>query len=56
MYSEKDFNEINGRIRRNWLVLGPILALLLAAYIYGLKARIQWVPMVAGPLLFVAAC
>ena len=56
MYSEQDFNEINSKIRRNWLVLGPILALLLAAYIYGLKARIQWVPMVAGPLLFVVAC
>ena len=37
-------------------MLGPILALLLAAYIYGLAARIQWVAMVAGPLLFVAAC
>ena len=56
MYSEKDMAEINGRIRRNWLALGPVLALLLAAYIYGLAARVKWVAMAAGPLLFVAAC
>lgn len=56
MYSEKDMAEIKGRIHKNWLVLAPILALLLAAYIYGLSARVQWVSMAAGPLLFVAAC
>ena len=26
MYSEKDLNEINGKIRKNWLVLAPVLA------------------------------
>ena len=56
MYSEKDLNEINGKIRKNWLVLGPILALLLAAYVYGLAGRVKWLAMAAGPLLFVAAC
>ena len=56
MYSDKDMAEINVRIRKNWLVLTPVLALLLAAYVYGLSARVQWVSMVAGPLLFVAAC
>ena len=56
MYSDKDMAEINVRIRKNWLVLAPVLALLLAAYVYGLSARVKWVSMVAGPLLFVAAC
>ena len=56
MYSEKDLNEINDRIRKNWLALAPILAALLGAYIYGLEARVKWLAMAAGPLLFVAAC
>ena len=56
MYSERDMQEINGRIRKNWLVLVPILAVLLAAYVYGLEASVQWVSMVAGALLVVAAC
>ena len=56
MYSERDMQEINGRIRKNWLVLVPILAVLLAAYVYGLETSVQWVSMVAGALLVVAAC
>ena len=56
MYSQRDIDEINGRIRRNILALAPVLALLLAAYVYALRAGIQWLAMVAGPMLFVAAC
>ena len=56
MYTEQDLNVINARIRKNWLVLGPILAALLAGYIYALSAGIEWLAMVLGALLFVAAC
>ncbi len=56
MYSEQDMIEINRRIRKNWLVLVPVLAALLAAYVYGLSAGVQWLVMIAGPLVFVAAC
>ena len=56
MYSEQDFEEINGRIRKNWLALAPVLAVLLAAYVYAFVSRRQWLAMTAGPLLFVAAC
>lgn len=56
MYSQKDMDQINGRIRGNLLVLGPVLAVLLAGYIYALKAGVQWLAMVIGPLMFVAAC
>ena len=56
MYTERDMNAIKGKIRKNWLVLAPILAAILAVYIYGLHAGIRWLVMVAGPLLFVAAC
>ena len=56
MYSESDMREINGRIRRDWLVLGPVAAALTAAYVYALSARVKWLAMAAGPLLFVALC
>lgn len=56
MYSQQDLNEINGRIRKNVIALAPVLAVILAAYVYALHAGIQWLAMVAGPLLFVAAC
>ena len=56
MYSQKDMDEINARIRRDLLVLVPVLGVLLAAYIYALKAGVQWLAMVVGPLIFVAAC
>ena len=56
MYTERDMAVINGKIRKNWLALGPVLAALLAAYIYALSARVKWLALAAGPLLFVAAC
>ena len=56
MYTEQDLNVINARIRKNWLVLGPILAALLAGYIYALSAGIERLAMALGALLFVAAC
>ena len=56
MYSEADIRQINARIKKNWLALGPVLAALLGAYIYALAAGIEWLAMVVGPLIFVAAC
>ena len=56
MYSENDMKAINGRIRKNLLVLAPVLAALLAAYVYALAAGVEWLAMAAGPLIFVAAC
>lgn len=56
MYSEQDMAVINGRIKKNWLVLTPVLLALLAAYVYALYAGVEWLAMVAGPMMFVAAC
>ncbi len=56
MYSEKDFAVINGKIRKNWLMLAPILAALIAAYVYALRAGIKWLAMAAGALMFISAC
>lgn len=56
MYSEQDFIEINGRIRKDLLILIPILLVIVAAYVYALAARVKWLALAAGALLFVAAC
>lgn len=56
MYSQRDLDEINGKIRKTLLVLLPVLAVLAAAYVLALAVRVQWLAMVAGPLMFVAVC
>lgn len=56
MYSEKDFEAINARIRRTLTVLLPLLAALLAAYVFALAKRVAWLAYAAGALLFIAAC
>ena len=56
MYTESDMNEVNARIRRDWLVLIPVLLLLAGAYVYALAARVLWLAMTAGPLLVVVVC
>lgn len=56
MYSERDMNEIDEKIRGDLLVLVPPLAALLAAYIFALARRVEWLAMVAGPLMFIIGC
>ena len=56
MYSDQDMKEIDARIRKSWLTLTPVLLVLAGLYVYALAARVQWLAMAAGPLLFVAAC
>ena len=56
MYSAQDMNDVNARLRKAWLALIPVMVLIAGAYIYALAARVRWLAMVAGPLLFVVAC
>jgi hypothetical protein len=54
MYSERDMLEIDGRIRRAWLELIPVLVVIAAALVFALVRRIHWLALVAAPLLIVA--
>ena len=56
MYTEQDMAVIQGRIRKNWAVLTPVLLAILAVYVYAMASAKLWLAMAAGPLLFVAAC
>ena len=53
MYSERDMLEINGRIRRGWLVLTPILAVCAAAFVFALVKRNHALALASAPLLIV---
>lgn len=54
MYSERDMLEVNGRIRRGWLVLTPVLAVCAAAFVFALVKRNHALALVSAPLLIVA--
>ena len=56
MYTDRDMTEIQAKIRKNWIVLTPIVVAIAAGYVYALHAGIEWLAMVLGPLLFVAIC
>lgn len=56
MYSEQDLLQINARIKKNLWVLLPVLAVLIAIYVAGLVAAVEWLVMVMGALIFVAGC
>lgn len=56
MYTERDMRQINARLRKNALVLAPVLAALLGVYVWALTTERLWLAMIAGPLLFVAVC
>lgn len=56
MYTERDMIEINARIRRNWLVLAPVLAALAAVFAVGLARRVEWLAMAGAGLLAAALC
>ncbi|MBQ6346207.1 MAG: hypothetical protein IJI71_01465 [Clostridia bacterium] len=46
--------EVNGRIRRGWLVLVPVLAIFAAAFVFALVKRNHALALAALPLLIVA--
>ena len=56
MYSQEDVQVISGKIRKNLLVLIPVVAAILIGYVAALAARVQWLAMLLGPALFVAVC
>lgn len=54
MYSEKDFELINAKIRKNVIVLSVVIAFLAAGLVAALLIGIEWLATVLGPTIFVA--
>ena len=54
MYSEKDFEIINAKIRKNVIVLSAVTAFIVAGLVAALVIGIEWLATILGPAIFVA--
>lgn len=54
MYSEKDLAQINGKLKKNIIVLSVVTLILLAGFVAALVFALEWLVMILGPALFVA--
>lgn len=55
LYSEKDLEQISSRLKKRYIILGCILAVILAGFVVSMIVRIEWLSMVTFILLFAAA-
>jgi len=56
MYSEADMARAKGSIRTDLCIALPILAAVIAGYVYGLKAAQRWLVFLLGALFFAIIC
>ena len=55
LYSEKDYEQISSRLKKRYLLLGCMLAVILAGFIVSLVIRTEWLSIALFILLFSAA-
>lgn len=55
LYSEKDLTQISSQLKKRYIVLGCVLAVILAGFVASMIVRIEWLSMVLFILLFAAA-
>lgn len=55
LYSEKDLQQISGQLKKRYILLCCVLAIILAVFIVSLICRIEWLSVVAFILLFSVA-
>ena len=46
LYSEKDIQQLSSQLKKRYLLLGVILAVLVAAFIVSMIIRVEWLSMV----------
>ena len=52
LYSEKDLQTISGQLKKRYLLLGLVLAVLLAALILSMVIRVEWLSIILFILFF----
>ena len=52
LYSEKDFQQLCDQLKKRYILLGVILAVLLAVFVYSFVIRLQWLSVVSFILFF----
>ncbi len=55
LYSEKDLEQISSQLKKRYILLGCVLAILLVGFVASMIVRIEWLSMVMFILLFAAA-
>ena len=52
LYSEKDFQQVSAQLKKRFLLLGLVLAVLLALFIFSVINRTEWLSMITFFLFF----
>ena len=55
LYSEKDFEKVDGLLKKRYLVLVIVLTVILAVFVWSFVVRIEWLSMVTFFLIFAVA-
>ena len=55
LYSEKDFERISAQLKKRYLLLGCIMAVLLAVIVWSCIIRMEWLTVISTALFFSAA-
>ena len=55
LYSEKDYEQISSQLKKRYILLGCILAVILAGFVASMVIRAEWLSVVLFILLFAAA-
>ena len=55
LYSSNDLQQISSQLKKRYLLLGCVLAVILAAFIWSMIIRVEWLSMTLFILFFAAA-
>lgn len=55
LYSEKDYEQLSAQLKKRYLLLGCILAVILAGFVVSMVIRVEWLSAVLFILLFAVA-
>ena len=55
LYSEKDLQQISGQLKKRYMTIGCVLAVILAVFVFSMIIRMEWLSIVSFILLFAGA-
>ena len=55
LYSPNDLQSISSQLKKRYIILGIILAVILAVFVYSMIIRLEWLSIVSFALIFAVA-
>ena len=55
LYSEKDLQKLSGQLKKRYILMGCIIAVCLAVFVFSMIIRAEWLSVVSFILLFAVA-